>query len=224
MKMRFMLKVAFLLAQTLILSGSLQADSSKEVSNADKQVGEELSPTEFSGKQRQKCREKPKEPPQIEPRRTKLEHLYAFNTSATGGTLVSRGEDVPFNNGTGVFPPRPVVKGKGIHQLNITDFIIIENGDYQVTFYGYTSPASFNGGTGVQLFVNTVPTGPQSILSNPGDTLAFSQIIRISGASQPHPALIEVKAIVLVSGNLVLESAFPGGIDATLEIIKLSEH
>lgn len=224
MKMRFMLKAAFLLAQALILSGSLQADSLKEVSDADQQGREELSPTEFSGKQRQKCREKPKEPPQIEPKRTKLEHLYAFNTSITGGTSVLRGEDVPFNNGTGVFPPTPVVKGKGIHQLNITDFIIIENGDYLVTFYGYTNPTSSKLVSGVQLFVNTIPTGPSSILFNPGDTLAFSQIIRISGASQSHPALIEVKAIVLSSGKLVLESAFPGGIDATLEIIKLSEH
>lgn len=191
MKMSFISR-AGLVAQALILYGSLQADEVKE-----------------NPKQKES--------------NASLAHLYAFNNSGTSGSTVAFGNDVPFNNGSSTSPPAPLVKGKAITQPDNTHFLINEDGDYMVTFFGYTSSMTSVVAAGVQLFVNSVAVGPPAILLIPGEWLSFSQIIRISGASKSSPSIVEVKALdggLASSPNIVLQNS--GGIDATIEIIKLS--
>lgn len=213
MKITFMSKAAFLLAQALILCGSLQAES-QVIQEDVQQVRDLLTSTDFeadslSGRNG-------------DHRNPNLQHLYAFNTQVlTSTTVISPGNDVPFNNGTSAFPPDALVKGNGIHQLYDTDFLIYEDGNYLVTFYGYNHQG-FNIDVGVQLFVNEQATGPAHITSAIAvDTLlSFSQIVRISGASIRTPAVLEVRATL--GQALILRSGLSDGVNATLEIIKLN--
>lgn len=165
-------------------------------------------------KEKEHCEhhQKPVPPPPADPR---IEHLYAFNSGPTGATGINPGDDVPFNNGNSAFPPTPLQVGRAFHQLDNTDFLIFENGDYLVTFYGYTDIDSAPP-TGVQLFLDAVATGPNVPLNTTAEILSFSQIIRVTGKSITNPALLEVK----VTGEMPL--TFQGGINATLEIVKLS--
>lgn len=211
MKMTFISKIVLLLVSALTHYGSLQAaDAFNEIS--DEAQASNLLPSTDSGFARQKCREGGEES------NPNLEHLYAFN--ATVSTIVLFGDDVPFNNGNFNFnsPPTPLVKGKSIQQSSNTEFQINENGDYLVTFYGYTPQAKIIDAS-VQLFVNSIGTGPQASVS--GTVVSFSQIIRISGVSKSNPALVEVRVIgVAPFPNLVLQNF--GLVNATLEIIKLN--
>lgn len=228
MKMTFISKAGLLLAQALILYGSLQADAVKETTNDMQQEYSNLFSPIDSNWERQRCREKEslekKENLNHQEINASLAHLYAFNNSGSSGTTVPFGEDVPFNNGSSISPPAPLVKGKAITQPDNTHFHINEDGDYMVTFFGYTTGVG-TVFTGVQLFVNSVAVGPPALLAQLGDLISFSQIIRISGASKTSPSIVEVKAVAAGGGpfpDLVLQNF--NGIDATIEIIKLSNN
>lgn len=196
MKITFMSKAGLLLTQALVLFSSLQAVPDKGIKGI-----------------------------QHKHNNSNLEHLYAFNDPGNDQlTTVLVGEDVPFNNGNSEFPPTPLVKGKGINQLDNTDFLIYKNGDYLVTFYGYV--VGLGGlNAGVQLFVNDAPTGPAVILNTVPKILSFSQTIQILGASPLNPAVVEVRvvAVNLTTFGLVFQSTFPSSaVNTTLEIVKLS--
>lgn len=247
MKKTFMFKAAFLLAQAVTLCGSLQAVT-VEVKEKAQQVGD-LTTIDYDTNFRKwipKDSSKSKLEDGKSSRSTDpiIQHLYAFNTQTgltpttvvipagaptLGGVFV--GNDVPFNNGTGSFPPIPVVRGDAIIQLNSTDFLVTQNGDYLVTFFGYNSAlgiAPFIPGTGVNLFVQTQPVGPAVIAGVTTTDLSFSEVVRITGASKSNPAIIEVKAVA----SLLIVFPFPvtlnlfsdasDGINATLVIEKLS--
>lgn len=226
MKIKFMSKPIFLLTQALILCGSLQAES--QVIKEDVQpVLDSLTSTDFFRDSRKDKGSEKKEQENHKVRRLSLgpnlQHLYAFNKQVGNtGTDVQDREDVPFNNGNSAFPPTPINKGTSINQINETDFLIYENGDYLVTFFGYTSGSTATE-QAVQLFVNTFPTGPSAIGDPADDFLSFSQIIRIVGASLTNPAVLEVKIVLSSSGpNVTFKSGVFDGVNTTLEIVKLS--
>lgn len=196
MKITFMSKTGLLVALALVLFGSLQAVSEKKETHLKNNKNNN----------------------------SNIEHLYAFNDPGNAiSTIVLIGEDVPFNNGNSEFPPTPLVKGKGINQLDNTDFLIYENGDYLITFYGYA--LFFNGiKPGVQLFVNDSPTGPAVVLFTSPKILSFSQIIQIVGASPLNPAVVEVKVVGSDPSAILFQASFlpVTGDNLTLEIVKLS--
>lgn len=257
-----MSKAAFVLAQALTLCGSLQATETEVIKEEVQQVGDLLTSTDFArDSRRRKCperrhpvkKDKPKEterpiikdkpivkehkekPKVVVPVDPRIEHLYAFNVDLTSidipvGANVSV-SDVPFNDGTG-FPHNPLVIGKAILQLDDTDFIIREDGDYLVTFYGYNDGSDpdhlMTVGVGVQLFVNETATGPASIAADSDGLLSFSEIIRVTGTTATNFTVVEVRAVSTTTlfptggGTLNLVSSVPPGINATLEIVKLN--
>lgn len=215
--------VALMIMHTLIFSGPLVADvptESEEVqmhpkikelnyfapvrSKKDDQFLKTLTKEAHCGKTGE-YHERPADP--------RIEHLYAFNSEET--TIIPPGEDFPFNNGNSDVPPTPLQVGRAIKQLDKTVFLIFENGDYLVTFYGYPIVLPT---INVQLVVNGVPTGPAVPTTQRG-LLSFSQIIRITGATKTNPARIEIR----FNGEqetLTLQS----GVNATLEIIQLNHN
>lgn len=225
MKIKFMSKTAFLLTQALILCGSLQAES--QVIKEDVQpVLDSLTSTDFFRDSLKDKGSEKKEKENHNDRRpsqnSNLQHLYAFNTqTGTTGTDVLNGSDVPFNDGNSAFPPTPINRGTAINQINVTDFLIYENGDYLVTFFGYIN-GTFSGTKGVQLFVKSIATGPTAIGTSSDDFLSFSQIIRIVGASLTNPALLEVKVVAISGVSITFTSGVSDGVNASLEIVKLS--
>lgn len=223
MKKSFMLKAGLLLVQAVLISSFIQADSVKS------QEFGEMSPIELAWEQEgdldieqvyTNC-DRNNHKREIN---ANLEALYAFNDPGEAGlTVVPTGADVPFNNGNSNFPPDPLSRGNGINQLNDTDFLIFENGNYLVTFYGYSRFSAF--GSGVQLFVNNSGTGPVDVTNAGRKLLYFSQIIRIKDASKLSPAVLEVKAIPTTnSPGFIKFSNDLGGINLTLEIVKLSSR
>lgn len=260
MKISFVSKAAFLLAQALTLCGSLQAET-QVIKEEVQQVGDLLTSIDYvRDSRRRKCperrhpvkketskeKEQPKEKdcqekPIVKEHKEHKEHkestrdpslqsLYAFNqqsddlaTSVAIPANTTVGDDVPFNNGGS----DPLVNGKAVTQLDDTDFLIHQDGDYLITFYAYNADPGFTtAGIGVQLFVRSVATGPADISNGTGDILSFSQIIRVTG-TKSSPALVEVKAVASstlgVGRTLDLLSGLSDGINATLEIVKLSD-